>query len=55
MAISLLAWFVFGSQCMATLATVRRESGGGSVGHLMTAYVFAPGNAAAFITFRLSV
>ncbi|MBK7664353.1 MAG: ferrous iron transporter B [Sterolibacteriaceae bacterium] len=54
-AFSLLAWFVFAPQCMATLATVRRETGGWSMALLMAAYLFALAYAAAFITFRLSV
>ncbi|MEL4177857.1 ferrous iron transporter B [Roseateles sp. PN1] len=53
-ALSLLAWFVFAPQCMATLAAARRETGSLKWPLLMAAYLFGLAYAAAFITFRLS-
>ncbi|ALT77487.1 ferrous iron transporter B [Paucibacter sp. KCTC 42545] len=53
-ALSLLAWFVFAPQCMATLAATRRETGSLKWPLVMAAYLFGLAYAAAFITFRLS-
>ncbi|MBY0237475.1 MAG: ferrous iron transporter B, partial [Burkholderiaceae bacterium] len=53
-ALSLLAWFVFAPQCMATLAATRRETGSLKWPLLMAAYLFGLAYAAAFITFRVS-
>ena len=51
-ALSLLAWFVFAPQCVATLATVRRETHSWRYPAAMAAYQFALAYAAAFITYR---
>jgi ferrous iron transport protein B len=53
-AFSLLAWFVFAPQCLATLAAVRRETGSLKLPLIMTAYLFGLAYLAAFITFRVS-
>ncbi len=53
-AFSLLAWFVFAPQCLATLAAVRRETGSIKLPLIMTAYLFGLAYLAAFITFRVS-
>lgn len=53
-ALSLLAWFVFAPQCMATLAATRRETGSLKWPLVMAAYLFGLAYAAAFITFRIS-
>ncbi len=53
-ALSLLAWFVFAPQCLATLAAVRRETGSIKLPLIMTAYLFGLAYLAAFITFRVS-
>jgi ferrous iron transport protein B len=53
-AFSLLAWFVFAPQCLSTLATVKRETGGWTMPLLMAAYLFGLAYAAAFATFRIA-
>jgi ferrous iron transport protein B len=53
-ALSLLAWFVFAPQCMATLAAVRRETGGWRMPIVMAAYLFGLAYAAAFVTYRVA-
>jgi ferrous iron transport protein B len=54
-ALSLLAWFVFAPQCLATLATVKRETGGWTMPLVMAAYLFTLAYLASFITYRLAV
>ncbi len=54
-ALSLLAWFVFAPQCLATLATVKRETGGWRWMVVMTVYLFALAYAASFVTYRLAL
>ena len=54
-ALSLLAWFIFAPQCLATLAAVKRETGGWTMPLIMAAYLFGLAYAAAFITFRVAV
>lgn len=51
-ALSLLAWYVFAPQCLSTLATVKRETGGWLWPLVMAAYLFALAYAAAFVTYR---
>ncbi len=53
-ALSLLAWFVFAPQCLATLATVKRETGGWTMPLIMAAYLFALAYLASFITYHLA-
>ncbi|MDT8998980.1 ferrous iron transporter B [Paucibacter sp. APW11] len=53
-AFSLLAWFVFAPQCLATLAAVKRETGGLRMPLIMAGYLFALAYLAAFVTFRVS-
>ncbi len=53
-ALSLLAWFVFAPQCLSTLATVRRETGGWRAPLLMAGYLFGLAWLAAFITYRIA-
>ncbi len=50
--LSLLAWFVFAPQCVATLAAVKRETGGWKMPIIMTAYLFALAYLAALIVYR---
>ncbi len=40
-ALSLLAWYVFAPQCLSTLATVKRETGGWKMPIIMATYLFA--------------
>jgi ferrous iron transport protein B len=50
---SLLAWYVFAPQCLATIATVRRETGGWKWALVMLVYMFTLAWIAAFVTFRI--
>ena len=54
-ALSLLAWFVFAPQCLSTLATVKRETGGWTMPLVMAGYLFALAYAASFVTYRLAL
>ncbi len=54
-ALSLLAWYVFAPQCLATLATVKRETGGWTMPLVMAAYLFSLAYLASFITYRLAL
>jgi ferrous iron transport protein B len=53
-ALSLLAWYVFAPQCLSTLATAKRETGGWRMPVAMAAYLFALAYAASFVTYRLA-
>ncbi|CAN5172544.1 ferrous iron transporter B [soil metagenome] len=53
-ALSLLAWYVFAPQCLATLAAVKRETGGYKMALIMAAYLFGLAYAASWVTFRVS-
>ncbi|MYM82564.1 ferrous iron transporter B [Duganella sp. FT50W] len=53
-ALSLLAWYVFAPQCIATLSTVRRETGSARYAWLMAAYLFALAYVASFITYHVA-
>ncbi len=54
-ALSLLAWYVFAPQCLATIAAVKRETGGWTMPLIMLGYLFALAYAASFITYRLAL
>jgi ferrous iron transport protein B len=54
-ALSLLAWYVFAPQCMSTLATVKRETGGWTWPLVMAGYLFALAYGASFITYRVAL
>jgi ferrous iron transport protein B len=54
-ALSLLAWYVFAPQCLSTLATVKRETGGWRMPLLMAGYLFVLAYAASFITYRAAL
>ena len=54
-ALSLLAWYVFAPQCMSTLATVKRETGGWTMPVVMAGYLFALAYAGSFVTYRLAL
>ena len=54
-ALSLLAWYVFAPQCLATLAAVKRETGGWTMPLIMAGYLFALAYAASFLTYRMAV
>ncbi|MBL8388522.1 MAG: ferrous iron transport protein B [Hydrogenophaga sp.] len=52
-ALSLLIWFVYAPQCVATLAAVRREAGGWRHSAIVAAYLFILAYAASWLTYRL--
>jgi ferrous iron transport protein B len=54
-ALSLLAWYVFAPQCLSTLATVKRETGGWAMPLAMAAYLLALAYTASFITYRIAL
>ena len=54
-ALSLLAWYVFAPQCLSTLATVKRETGGWTMPVVMAGYLFALAYAGSFITYRIAL
>ena len=54
-ALSLLAWYVFAPQCLSTLATIRRESGGWKIPLISVTYLFALAYLASFVTYRLAL
>lgn len=53
-ALSLLTWFVFAPQCLSTLATLKRESGGWKLPLISASYLFAMAYIASFIVYRLA-
>ncbi len=53
--LALLAWYVFAPQCLATLAVVKRETGGWRTPILMASYLFALAYIAAFVTYRAAL
>jgi ferrous iron transport protein B len=54
-AYSLIAWFVFAPQCLATLAVVKRETNSWRYPLIMAAYLFALAYAASFVTYRVTL
>ena len=54
-ALSLLTWFVFAPQCLATLATVRRETNSWKYVAIMAGYLFGLAYFACFIVYRIAV
>ncbi|MEI2742251.1 MAG: ferrous iron transporter B [Candidatus Competibacter sp.] len=54
-ALSLLAWYVFAPQCLATLAAVRRETNSWRWAAFMFAYLMALAYLAALITYRVAL
>jgi ferrous iron transport protein B len=53
--LSLMAWYVFAPQCIATLATVKRETGGWKWTLVMAAYLFGLAYLASFATYRIAL
>jgi len=53
-ALSLLAWYVFAPQCIATLSVVRRETNTLRYPLLMAAYLFGLAYTASLITYQVS-
>ena len=54
-ALSLLAWYVFAPQCLATLAAVKRETGSWKIPIIMAVYLFGLAYIASFITYRIAL
>ncbi|MCE2575868.1 ferrous iron transport protein B [Komagataeibacter sp. FNDCR2] len=54
-ALSLLAWYVYAPQCVATLAVIRRETLSWSMVGLTAGYLFALAYAAAFLTYHIAL
>jgi len=54
-AFSLLAWFVFAPQCLATVATVKRETNGWRWPLVMLGYLFGLAYLASFATYRMAL
>ncbi len=53
-AYALLAWFVFAPQCLATLAAIKRETGGLRMALIAAGYLFALAWIAAFVTWQVA-
>ena len=53
-ALSLLAWYVFAPQCIATLAAVKRETNSWKPPVVMLVYMFALAYLASFATYQIS-
>lgn len=51
-ALSLLAWYVYAPQCLATLSVVKRETGQTRYALLMAGYMFALAYSASFIVYH---
>ncbi|HEY9107628.1 MAG TPA: ferrous iron transporter B [Roseateles sp.] len=54
-ALSLLAWYVFAPQCVATLAAMKRETGGYRIPLIVAGYLFGLAYLASFITYRVAL
>ena len=54
-ALSLLAWYVFAPQCLATLAAVRRETNSWRWATFMFVYLMVLAYVAAFVTYRAAL
>jgi ferrous iron transport protein B len=54
-ALALLAWYIFAPQCAATLAVIRRETGGWRWAAITAGYMLALAYIGAFITYHVAV
>jgi ferrous iron transport protein B len=54
-ALSLLAWYVYAPQCLATLAAVKRETNSWKQVGILATYLFGLAYLASFITYRVGV
>ena len=52
--LSLLVWFIFARHCLATLATIRRETGSWKQPVIMATYLFALAYIFSFITYQVA-
>lgn len=53
--LSLLVWFVYAPHCLATLATVKRETGSWKTVSFMTIYLFGLAYLMSFLTYQIAV
>lgn len=54
-ALSLLAWYVFAPQCMSTLVTIKRETGGWTMPLIAAGYLFLLAYLASLVTYRVAL
>lgn len=54
-AFAFLAWYVYAPMCMATIATIKRESHSGKYTAIITGFLFILGYIAAFITYHMAI
>ena len=52
--LSLLVWFVYAPHCLATLATIKRETGSLKTVGIMTAYLFGLAYFMSFLTYQIA-
>ncbi|WP_180174161.1 ferrous iron transporter B [Acinetobacter sp. YH01022] len=52
--LSLLVWFIYAPHCLATLATVRRETGSWKTMSVMTLYLFGLAYLMSFLTYQIA-
>jgi ferrous iron transport protein B len=52
--LALLVWFIFAPQCLATLATVKRETGSWRYVAIMTIYLFGLAYLASLVTYQVA-
>ncbi len=52
--LSLLVWFIYAPHCLATLATIRRETASWKVVAVMTAYLFGLAYLMSFLTYQIA-
>ena len=52
--LSLLVWFIYAPHCLATLATVKRETGSWKTVSFMTVYLFALAYLMSFLTYQIA-
>ena len=52
--LSLLVWFIYAPHCLATLATVRRETGSWKTVGFMTVYLFGLAYLMSFLTYQIA-
>jgi ferrous iron transport protein B len=52
--LSLLVWFIYAPHCLATLATIRRETGSWKTVSVMTLYLFGLAYLMSFLTYQIA-
>ena len=52
--LSLLVWFIYAPHCLATLATVKRETGSWKTVSYMTVYLFGLAYIMSFFTYQIA-